>query len=123
MTRRYDMSVREAAATRTRENILDAALRLFRDAWYEDVTLLDVAREAGVSQQTVVNHFGTKANLYLTGIWLSGREPIGHRPLLAFGVLSMLVGVQFFAVGLLSELVLSYQARNTDDVSIRRRLD
>jgi hypothetical protein len=31
--------------------------------------------------------------------------------------------VQFFAVGLLSELVLSYQARSTDDVSIRRRLD
>ena len=54
-------------------------------------------------------------------IWLSGSQPIGHRPLLAFGVLSMLVGVQFFAVGLLSELVLSYQTR-TDDVSIRRRL-
>jgi hypothetical protein len=33
----------------------------------------------------------------------------------------MLVGVQFFAVGLLSELLLSYQTR-TDDVSIRRRL-
>jgi glycosyltransferase involved in cell wall biosynthesis len=66
---------------------------------------------------------GFGVNLYLTGIWLSGREPIGHRPLLAFGVLSMLVGVQFFAVGLLSELVLSYQARSTDDVSIRRRLD
>jgi hypothetical protein len=33
-----------------------------------------------------------------------------------------LVGVQFFAIGLLSELVLSYQVR-TDDVSIRRRLD
>jgi glycosyltransferase involved in cell wall biosynthesis len=66
---------------------------------------------------------GFGVNLYLTGIWLSGAEPIGHRPLLAFGVLSMLVGVQFFAVGLLSELVLSYQARSTDDVSIRRRLD
>jgi glycosyltransferase involved in cell wall biosynthesis len=66
---------------------------------------------------------GFGANLYLTGIWLSGAQPIGQRPLLAFGVLSMLVGVQFFAVGLLSELVLSYQARGSDDVSIRRRLD
>ena len=65
---------------------------------------------------------GFAVNAYLTGIWLSGAQPIGHRPLLAFGVLSMLVGVQFFAVGLLSELVLSYQSR-TDDVSIRRRLD
>ncbi len=66
---------------------------------------------------------GFAVNLYLTGIWLSGAEPIGQRPLLAFGVLSMLVGVQFFAVGLLSELVLSYQTRSADDVSIRRRLD
>jgi glycosyltransferase involved in cell wall biosynthesis len=65
---------------------------------------------------------GFVVNAYLTGIWLSGAQPIGHRPLLAFGVLSMLVGVQFFAVGLLSELVLSYQTR-TDDVSIRRRLE
>ena len=65
---------------------------------------------------------GFVVNAYLTGIWLSGAQPIGHRPLLAFGVLSMLVGVQFFAVGLLSELVLSYQTR-TDDVSIRHRLD
>ena len=46
----------------------------------------------------------------------------GQRPLLAFGVLTMLVGVQFFAIGLLSELVLSYQTRSADDVSIRRRL-
>jgi glycosyltransferase involved in cell wall biosynthesis len=66
---------------------------------------------------------GFTVNAYLTGIWLSGAQPIGTRPLLAFGVLSMLVGVQFFAVGLLSELVLSYQTRSADDVSIRRRLD
>ncbi len=66
---------------------------------------------------------GFVVNAYLTGIWLAGAQPIGTRPLLAFGVLSMLVGVQFFAVGLLSELVLSYQTRSADDVSIRRRLE
>jgi glycosyltransferase involved in cell wall biosynthesis len=66
---------------------------------------------------------GFVVNAYLTGIWLSGAQPIGTRPLLAFGVLSMLVGVQFFAVGLLSELLLSYQTRSADDVSIRRRLE
>jgi glycosyltransferase involved in cell wall biosynthesis len=66
---------------------------------------------------------GFAVNSYLTGIWLAGAQPIGTRPLLAFGVLSMLVGVQFFAVGLLSELVLSYQTRSADDVSIRRRLE
>jgi glycosyltransferase involved in cell wall biosynthesis len=65
---------------------------------------------------------GFGANLYLTGLWLLGVRPIGSRPLLAFGVLSMLVGAQFFSVGLLSELLLSYQTRSTDDVSIRSRL-
>ena len=65
---------------------------------------------------------GFAANLYLTGLWLAGVRPIGNRPLLAFGVLSMLTGVQFFAIGLLSELVLSYQTRRADDVSIRSRL-
>jgi len=66
---------------------------------------------------------GLGVNLYLAGLWLAGARPIGTRPLLAFGVLSMLVGLQFFSLGLLSELVLSYQARNADDVSIRCRLD
>lgn len=66
---------------------------------------------------------GLGVNLYLTGLWLAGARPIGTRPLLAFGVLSMLVGIQFFSLGLLSELVLSYQARHADDVSIRCRLD
>ena len=66
---------------------------------------------------------GLGANLYLTALWLMGARPIGTRPLLAFGVLSMLVGIQFFSVGLLSELVLSYQTRSADDVSVRCRLD
>ena len=65
---------------------------------------------------------GFGANLYLTGLWLAGVRPIGTRPLLAFGVLSMLVGIQFFAVGLLSELILSYQTKSADDVSVRCRL-
>jgi glycosyltransferase involved in cell wall biosynthesis len=67
---------------------------------------------------------GGLINLYLVALWLSGVRPIGNRPLLAFGILSMLVGLQLFCVGLVSELVLSYQAaRGADDVSVRSRLD
>jgi glycosyltransferase involved in cell wall biosynthesis len=67
---------------------------------------------------------GGAVNLYLVGQWLAGVRPIGTRPLLAFGILSMLVGLQFFCLGLLSELILSYQAaRGADDVSVRCRLD
>jgi len=65
---------------------------------------------------------GFVANAYLTALWLAGAQPIGTRPLLAFGVLCMLVGIQFFAIGLLSELVLSYQSRAADEVAVRRRL-
>jgi AcrR family transcriptional regulator len=68
VARRYEMSARERARAATREEILDAAVELFTPAWFDEVTLGDVARRAGVSQQTVVNHFGSKIDLYLTGI-------------------------------------------------------
>jgi glycosyltransferase involved in cell wall biosynthesis len=67
---------------------------------------------------------GGLVNLYLVGLWLAGVRPIGNRPLLAFGILSMVVGLQLFCLGLLSELVLSYQtARSADDASIRCSLN
>lgn len=68
MARRYEMTGRAAAMQRTRESILDAAVELFTPAWFDEVTLADVARAAGVSQQTVVNHFGNKIGLYLAGV-------------------------------------------------------
>jgi AcrR family transcriptional regulator len=65
--RTYNMAGRSVAMQRTRESILDAVVSM-SDAWYDEVTLADVARRAGVSQQTVVNHFGSKLNLYLAAI-------------------------------------------------------
>ena len=44
---------------------------------------------------------------YLTVIWFWG-EGIGHRPLLTLGVLLVVVGLQFFSLGLLSEMVTSH---------------
>jgi dolichol-phosphate mannosyltransferase len=41
---------------------------------------------------------------YLSMLWFLGQGPIGTRPLLALGILLILVGVQFVALGLLSEL-------------------
>jgi AcrR family transcriptional regulator len=67
-TRRYEMTGRDRARAATREAILDAAVELFTPAWFDQVTLADVAALAGVSQQTVVNHFGSKIGLYLAGI-------------------------------------------------------
>jgi glycosyltransferase involved in cell wall biosynthesis len=44
--------------------------------------------------------------LYLTVLKATG-EAIGHRPLLLLGVLLVVVGLQFFSLGLLSEMVTS----------------
>ena len=49
---------------------------------------------------------GTAVLAYLTAIKLGGAA-IGHRPLLILGVLLVVVGIQLFSLGLVSELVTS----------------
>jgi AcrR family transcriptional regulator len=61
--RTYSMDLRAAAADATRERILAAAADLFLERWYDDVTLGAIAERAGVSGQTVINHFGGKEPL------------------------------------------------------------
>ena len=58
------MSTRAAAVEVTRERILQAACDAFVQGWYDDVTLRDVAADAGVALQTLVNHFGSKEALF-----------------------------------------------------------
>ncbi len=42
---------------------------------------------------------------YLTVLRFMGQQPIGDRPLLLLGVLLLIVGTQFFGMGLIAELV------------------
>ena len=61
MVRKYDSSNRRKAAARTRQDILQAALRLH----WEGVTGFEpLAREAGCSVATVRKHFPTKEMLF-----------------------------------------------------------
>ena len=48
-----------------RELIAATAARLFAERGYENVAVIDVARAAEVSEQTVYNHFPTKEHLVL----------------------------------------------------------
>jgi AcrR family transcriptional regulator len=66
--RSYRLGARAQAVQHTRRSILQAAERLFTERWYDEVSLADVAGAAGVSQQTVINHFGSKEGVYLRGI-------------------------------------------------------
>jgi glycosyltransferase involved in cell wall biosynthesis len=61
----------------------------------------------------VMGAIGSVLLTYLTVLKLSG-EPIGHRPLLTLGVLLVVVGLQFFSLGLLSELITSHHAERTE---------
>jgi AcrR family transcriptional regulator len=58
------MSTRAAAVEVTRERILRAACDAFMHGWYDEVTLRDVAADAGVALQSLVNHFGNKEALF-----------------------------------------------------------
>jgi AcrR family transcriptional regulator len=64
--RTYKMDARRAAVEATRERILDAARQAFLDGWYDEVTIGGIAKDAGVSGQTVLNHFGDKESLLMT---------------------------------------------------------
>ena len=48
---------------------------------------------------------GGAINVYLAFIKLILNQGIGNRPLLFFGILVMMVGIQFFSIGLLGELI------------------
>ncbi|HEU5226306.1 MAG TPA: TetR family transcriptional regulator [Ktedonobacteraceae bacterium] len=56
---------KEAAAT-TREQLLQAALEIFRTKGYTLTTLDDIARQAGTTRGAIQWHFGNKAELFNT---------------------------------------------------------
>jgi AcrR family transcriptional regulator len=58
------MDARRAAAEATRNRILEAAADAFVNRWFDEVTIQSVARDSGVSGQTVLNHFGDKESLF-----------------------------------------------------------
>jgi AcrR family transcriptional regulator len=63
-SRSYSMDARRAAAEATRKRILEAATDQFMTRWFDEVTINSVATAAGVSGQTVLNHFGDKQSLF-----------------------------------------------------------
>jgi TetR/AcrR family acrAB operon transcriptional repressor len=53
------------AAARTKQDLLDAALRVFSRDGYAAARLVDIAREADVTRGAIYHHFENKAALYL----------------------------------------------------------
>lgn len=59
----YRQSTRAAAAEATGERILDAFAGHMGRRWFDEIRLEDVARDAGVTVQTVLRRFGSKEQL------------------------------------------------------------
>ena len=60
-----DVGLRERKKARTRQHIADTAAWLFAARGYDEVSVVDVARAAEVSDQTVYNYFPAKQDLVL----------------------------------------------------------
>jgi AcrR family transcriptional regulator len=58
------MGLRETKKQQTRRAIADAALPLFLEHGFDQVTVAEVARRVGVSGQTVFNYFPAKEDLF-----------------------------------------------------------
>ena len=63
-SRRYRMGRRAVSAAANGDSILASASRLFGELRYDQVSLDDVASQAGVTERTVVRRFGSKEKLF-----------------------------------------------------------
>lgn len=88
--RRYDSTRRQAQAAQTRQDILDAAHRLFLERGYAGTTLAAIATAAGVVVETVYRAYGSKAELFkavvraaVAGGAARAQVPVEQRPAIA----------------------------------------
>ena len=68
------MRSRARGVENTRAGIMTAAREAFLTQRYEQVTLAEVARKAGVTQQTLINHFSSKEGLFRAFIEVAAVE-------------------------------------------------
>jgi len=63
-----ESGLRARKKQQTREAIIGTARRLFFERGFDDVTVADIANEAEVAEGTVFNYFGTKEDLFFSGM-------------------------------------------------------
>jgi AcrR family transcriptional regulator len=76
-TRPYRMRLRAQAADARTGQVLDAAIELWRERWYDAITLEDLAARSGVSASTILRRFGSKEGV-LAAVLTSDRLGIAR---------------------------------------------
>ena len=121
-TRTYTMTARAEAAERTRVGILEAAIRLATTRLLADVSLDDIAAEAGVSVQTVLRRFGSRAGLIEAATTHASQE-VGEERLSPVGDVAAAVDVVIDHYELRGDGVALLLAQETTDPQVRRITD
>jgi AcrR family transcriptional regulator len=85
LKRKYDSSRRQAQARATKIQIAEAARSLFFERGYAGATIEEIAREAGVSKESVYAIFGNKQSIlaFLLDVAVGGQElplPVIEQP-------------------------------------------
>jgi hypothetical protein len=65
---------------------------------------------------------GLAIDTYMTVMWLAGATTLSNRPLLLFGTLLIIVGVQVLVFGLLAEMITAASYRRSDVVEMIRQV-
>ena len=78
MRRPYRQTARALAAEQNGTRIVDAFERRLREGWFDQITLEQVAQDAGVTVQTIIRRFGGKDGL-LEAAWQRLDEEIQER--------------------------------------------
>jgi glycosyltransferase involved in cell wall biosynthesis len=65
---------------------------------------------------------GLAIDAYMTFLWLAGATTLSNRPLLLFGTLLIIVGVQVLVFGLLAEMINAASYRRSDVVEMIRQV-
>lgn len=86
------MRARADAVEATRARLIQAGLDAFGARAYDEVTIAAVAAAAGVSHQTLLNHFGSKEGLYLALVDSVGDEIADLRSSAVAGDVESIVG-------------------------------
>ena len=77
--RPYRMAARAEATAATADRILDAAVEMFTDRPYEDVSLDLIAADAGVTKRTLLRRFESKDALFGVAMQRAVGEMVAHR--------------------------------------------
>jgi AcrR family transcriptional regulator len=121
-TRTYTMTARAQAVEDTRTRIREALFELGTTRVLSDISLEDVAHEAGVSVQTVLRHFGSRAGLIESNIQYA-IDRVAHERVAPEGDVDKAMSVLLDHYELRGDTVLLMLAQEATDELVHRLTD